>query len=223
MKKLNKLLILLCFYLTACSMLDHRDFSEEMTDYRFDEPMFQANKDFMIIAGDSGRDYRSPSEIRERTPATLEMNESYIYKNSLKKELHHLQAKLTEDEYYQFQQLKPKIGGTSEQIYFLRLKPYERREYLSLRGIKKERNNYADRFKNSRRVPHHPIPASAIKGDVAFGMNMDQVIDSWGAPARRDIAGNPKYKNERWTFRKEGRTKYIYFESGVVQGWSEGE
>ena len=40
-----------------------------------------------------------------------------------------------------------------------------------------------------------------------------------GKPMRVEIAGNPRYENERWLYRMNGASKYIYFESGQVQGW----
>jgi hypothetical protein len=50
-------------------------------------------------------------------------------------------------------------------------------------------------------------------------MSKTQVLQSWGEPARVDIAGNPSNENERWLYSMNGASKYIYFEAGEVQGW----
>ncbi len=52
------------------------------------------------------------------------------------------------------------------------------------------------------------------------GMDKQAVIRSWGKPYRIEVAGNPKNQNERWIFNKgNSRIDYVYFESGIVQGW----
>lgn len=63
--------------------------------------------------------------------------------------------------------------------------------------------------------------------DIALKMPANLVIKSWGEPDAIEVSGNPKFKNERWTYRrmvpqadgfkKEVRT--VYIESGVVAGW----
>jgi hypothetical protein len=63
--------------------------------------------------------------------------------------------------------------------------------------------------------------------DIALKMPANLVIKSWGEPDTIEVSGNPKFKNERWTYRrmvpqtdgfkKEIRT--VYIESGVVAGW----
>ncbi len=50
-------------------------------------------------------------------------------------------------------------------------------------------------------------------------MSKNDIVASLGKPARVEIAGNPSYENERWVYQFNGSSKYIYFESGVVQGW----
>ncbi len=229
MKKLTKFyFLLLPIIICSCSMFESRDYSSQMDDFMMnDDPMFKPNSDFMVMAGDTGRSWRNDQEVNRRTPATIRNKEDYLYQDSLERELRHLENRLTEDEFYEFDRNRKKIGSISEQIYFLRLNQRERSNYLNLKGIEKNvaRNSRGYYTNGPKRVGFHQPYARqqgfTFKKDVSLGMSMDDVMTTWGSPERRDIAGNPELKNERWAFRKNGRTKYIYFESGKVQGWSE--
>ena len=57
------------------------------------------------------------------------------------------------------------------------------------------------------------------KSNAVTGMSKSDVMNNWGEPRRVEIAGNPSFENERWLYSVNGATKYIYFESGRVQGW----
>lgn len=222
---ISKYLILFSFvFLTSCAMFEHRDYSDQMDEFVMsDEPMFRPNSDFMVISGDSGRDYRNSSEIKRRTPASYSDRLDDIHARSLNRELRSYEARLTEDEYYEFDKIRHKIGSTSEQIYYLRLTEKERHEYLVMRKIidSPKRNSRGHYGSGPKRVAFYEIPPVKIKDDITLGMDMNQVIGNWGTPAKRDIAGNPTNQNERWAYRRQGKVKYIYFESGRVQGWSE--
>ncbi len=201
-------------------MFERRDFEDQMSEfYNFDEPAFQANEDFMVIAGDSGRSYRSGQEIRRRTPATTRESINYQYQQGLQRELRALEMRLTTHEYEEFDANRSKIGGISEQIYFLRLPARERENYLALKGI--SRSEPVARGKTPRISPRQSNFQSLREGDVVLGMSKDEVLRNWGVPDRRDIAGSRTQQDERWAFRRGNVTKYIYFESGKVQGWSE--
>ena len=95
--------------------------------------------------------------------------------------------------------------------------------YLSARGIKADfvrttglvpenQNNYFAAASPSERYP--------ASDDVTLGMRKDDVMRNWGRPDRMDVAGDPRLENERWAYRREGYTSYIYFESGRVEGWN---
>lgn len=222
-----KLLILLIIgaSLSSCAFLDHRDYSDEM-EFSFDGPMFEPNRDFMIVAGDSGRDYRSDSEIRGRTPATAKNAEDYRHDASLQRELTYLESKLSPEEFDFHREIRDQIGNVSQQIYFLRLRSWEQKEYLKSRGIA------SDFIRTSNLVPHEPDRNSYQSRsfasanypkihDVVLGMRKDDVMQNWGRPDRMDVAGDPRLENERWAYRRDGTVKYIYFESGRVEGWNE--
>lgn len=217
----NKLLILLTVLtISSCSLLERRDFSDQM-DYAYDEPLFKPNSDFMVMAGDSGRDFDTYSEIMDRTPASAQMNSNYRYEKSLLRELNHLERKLQENEYYEYTRYKSRLGSTSEKIYYLRLLPHERNEYLRLRNI--ESRSQSMNYVAASQQPAQSSYNTRYKSDrdITLGMSQSEAVNNWGAPERRDIDGDPVDQNERWAYRKNGRIKYIYFESGKVQGWSE--
>jgi hypothetical protein len=51
-------------------------------------------------------------------------------------------------------------------------------------------------------------------------MQKSTVISSWGRPVKVEIAGDPRNENEKWSFSENGKMRHVYFESGVVQGWT---
>lgn len=231
--RVSKYLILLAI-LSSCAMFEKRDYYDQMNDFNFsDKPMFSANDDFMVVSGDSGRYHRTDKQIWDRTPASGATQYERRYQDSLKRELYHLEARLTDQEFYEFDRHRGDIGSISEQIYFLRLSPKDRKEYLQMRDIEVSRSYPVKRGRTpsnfQRRSLNSPAQVAAKRGyafesvasDVTMGMPMEKVLENWGTPDRRDVAGDPKYRNERWAFRKNGATKYIYFEQGVVQGWTE--
>ena len=62
--------------------------------------------------------------------------------------------------------------------------------------------------------------------DIILGMEMDDVSKAWGEPREVEIAGNPSYGNQRWTYFQglssrwsTSSARIIYFESGKVIGW----
>ncbi len=237
MKKLKLLkiftLIATTSFLYSCSLLDHRDYSTQMDPFMgSDEPMFMPNRDFMVVAGDSGRDYRSFQETKQRTPASYEQKLEDRYQKSLQVELNAHVNRLSDEEYWEYEKIKNLLGSTSEKIYYLGLNPLEKKQYLSARGIQRSygtsvRAAQKQDLNTFNRVALYPKEAIQTnpypQNDIVMGMDMDTVVGNWGTPERRDIAGNPSLKNERWAFRRDGKIKYIYFEQGRVQGWSDAE
>lgn len=68
-----------------------------------------------------------------------------------------------------------------------------------------------------RRLPNYfRAPAAAT---VGMGMSKNEVLDQLGRPSKVEVAGNPANENERWGYLANGAMKYIYFESGYVEGW----
>lgn len=211
MKNITNILILLVlFSLTGCAMLEHRDFEAEMDPFRMDDPMFLPNRDFAVVPGDDGRYYRNETEIRGRTPATRRMLEKERFDNSLKREVVSLENKLDDAGYQEYLKIRNKLGSDSEKIYYLGLTPREKREYLSIRKIQ------APKYYTVRESQ-----MATYQKEVVMGMGKTDVLRSWGEPDRKDYSGDPRYQNERWAYSRNGRTKYIYFEGGLVGGWTE--
>ena len=132
-------------------------------------------------------------------------------RRSLTEELEDLENSLGEESFADYMKFRNQLGGTSEKIYYLRLRSKAlKRNYLESRGII-----------TSSRESSRDIQAAVRSRDVVLGMTKGQVESSWGRPMRVDVAGNPRYENERWSFYDAGKVKYIYFEGGVVHGWSE--
>lgn len=206
-------------------MFEQRDFMDEM-QYQFDEPMFQANRDFMVVPGDTGRPHRTLSEINDRTPATYEDEQDFRYKQSLRRELVNLENQLTDTEYEDYLKYKNKLGGLSEKIYYLRLNQAQRDSYLTARRLKEPKSRQvvtrANYYRNNAAANYRSVSGKFPKiNDVALGMSKDDVVQNWGQPERKDVAGNPALENERWAYRKNGSVKFIYFEAGRVEGWTE--
>ena len=59
-----------------------------------------------------------------------------------------------------------------------------------------------------------------LERGIQIGMSKTQVEQLWGRPVNIEVAGDPRYENERWSFYHQGKMNYVYFESGEVQGWS---
>lgn len=175
----------------------------------FGGPMFVPYEDFPVVPGDEGRFVRE-EEMINRVPATAGDARDRRYRESIFKELRHLENTITDREYEEYMQVKGQLGSDHERIYFLRLNGRDKNQYLKARGIA-PKNYY---------TPQGAF-GQANDGAIAVGMGMSDVQGIWGAPDRRDYAGNASSGNERWAYNRGGKLKYIYFEAGQVDGWSE--
>lgn len=203
------LLLSLLLLSGGCSGLaSRRDYLSEME--HDDSSFYSPNRDFPVIAGDSGRTSETEKERRLRTPASVEDKEQTRSRDFLAKELRQLESAQSEEAFAQYEDHKPKLKTTSERIYFLKLTKYERKEYLSARGFIKE-----DQQKFKPLEKRFGIRNT----QVSMGMSKSEVENSLGRPARVEVAGNPSFENERWLYSVNGATKYIYFEAGRVEGW----
>jgi hypothetical protein len=173
-----------------------------------DEGGFYSPGDFPIVAGDTGRTYETTQERRRRTPASMDDYQRERTRDFLQDELRALENRQSDEALAEYDQHKDKLKTTSERIYFLKLSEYERREYLYSRGFLQENSQaqLTERFGVRSEV-------------VTMGMSKNEVMQTLGKPKRVEVAGNPSYENERWLYSANGATKYIYFESGRVEGW----
>jgi hypothetical protein len=204
MESLKYLIVTTLFLLTGCGQLvSHRDYLTEM-DYE-DGGFFEPQRDFPVVAGDTGKMGESHAERRARTPASAQ--DMYEERNrlSLEEELRKLEGKQSENALAFYEKHKKHLPSTSEKIYFLKLPHRDRRDYLEARGVFEE---VAITKAQQQR-----------QADLMQGMSKIDVMSNLGKPLRVEVAGNPSYENERWLYQFNGATKYIYFESGRVEGW----
>lgn len=209
-KFIAMLMILSQFYGCA-ELLAGRSFIDEMD--RETDGVFVAGRDFPVTSGDSGEAFRTREEILDRTPASVAEKEHSEYETSIRRELASKIRALSETEYADFKKVSDYFENDSERIYYLSLSGYEKREYLYQRGF------IGKGYEQTRGVQFLRSQSVRSTG-IAMKMTKDQVVEIWGRPSRIDVAGNPRNENERWAFYNNGKLQYVYFESGVVQGWA---
>ena len=59
--------------------------------------------------------------------------------------------------------------------------------------------------------------------DVVLGMTRHDVMESWGQPAKREVAGRGVGGHERWVYGSRyslSGARTVIFENGKVAGWS---
>lgn len=171
-----------------------------------DTSFFNPEKDFPVVAGD-----KAWSDTPSRGPASEEDLMNDRASRALRAELRSLESAETDESASLYSEYKDKMRSTSEKIYFLKLPLHERKEYLMTRGFIKEPEKQMF-------APHERVFAIR-KNDILMGMTKMDVMESLGKPLRVEVAGNPRNENERWLYRMNGGTKFIYFESGKVGGW----
>ena len=176
-----------------------------------DSRFFNPTDDFPVVAGDNGRFWNTENEQKRRTPASEQDMAQTRAQRLLNQELRNLESSESEEGLSFYEKHRHQLQTTSEKIYFLKLPPYERRDYLMSRGFIAEPKS---------QVLSQPERMFGIrKLDLQLGMSKTDVADSWGKPVRVEVAGNPQNENERWLYKMNGASKYIYFEAGQVQGW----
>lgn len=191
---------LILFTITSCAQFHTgRSYLSEME--HDDSRMFNPEEDFPVVAGDTGEMGMSSSERRNRTPASEEDVALSRSRKSLRNELRDLEGNLSEEQVEDYEKVSRNLS-ISEKIYLLKLSPGDRKEYLISRGLYSETRS----------------PASKNKSTL-FGMNKNEVFETFGKPDRVEVAGNPSQENERWLYHSNGASKYIYFESGRVHSW----
>ncbi|PIK14811.1 MAG: hypothetical protein CES88_10775 [Halobacteriovorax sp. JY17] len=206
------LVISLLLNLSGCAeLLTSRSFIDEMD--RESDSFWVAGEDFNVTAGDSGRAHRTRAEIMKRTPLDGLTKEEIQEKTLLSKELTRKVNAMTDEEYTQYVSIRDKLETDSEKAYYLNLSKHDRGEYL--------RTKFFTAYqKDSRSPASHDFGFRRTKTTkVDMGMNKNDIMKIWGRPMQVDVAGDPRYENERWSFYDGSHVKQIYFENGVVSGW----
>jgi hypothetical protein len=176
-----------------------------------DSSFYRPDEDFPVVGGDAEVAGMSMDEYRKkRMPRSEEDKSGDRQTQFLRQELRALESAQSEEESEHYNQYKKKFATSSERIYYLKLSPGERRQYLQDRGFVEGPKRLPASFSNS---------FERRRTEVLVGMSKTDVMGSMGRPSRVEFAGNPSNENERWLYQQKGSSKYIYFESGVVQGW----
>jgi len=200
--------------------MENRTFVDEME--KDTDGFWVANRDFFVVGGDEGKRYRSQSEILERTPASAKGAKEMIQDKSLEDELAFKESRLKDTELQKYNEYSKDLETVSEKIYYLDLSPQERTEYVENKGWSRTSEiNYQNDLKETNKARFTAFMSdNSVAKEVWLGMDESEVMKNWGRPAKIEVAGHPKYRNERWVFYDKGRSKYIYFENGKVQGWA---
>ncbi|EQC46288.1 lipoprotein [Bacteriovorax sp. DB6_IX] len=199
-------------FLTSCGPISiSRSFVDEMDD-QGDEYLV-AGKNFDVLPGDSGAHPYQKEDMMSRTPDRHEDYPEWSERQRIRKELTQKLSALSEEQQIWFRRNEHLFANDSQKLYFLGLSQSERDDYLVSIHSKKisstTKRAPASKFRYSPRASR----------EVFMGMPKDQVVNLWGQPHRVDVAGDPRYENERWTFYENGQRKYIYFAKGRVEGW----
>jgi hypothetical protein len=172
-----------------------------------------AGKNFDVTPGDTGSHPYQRKEMMSRTPDRDEDYPEWSEKRKIQKELRSKISGLNEEQQRWFRRNEHLFGSDSQKVYFLGLSQAERDEYLDSIHAKKLSQGAvrkpASKFRYSPRASR----------EIFLGMPKSQVTSLWGQPHRVDVAGDPRYENERWTFYENGQRKFIYFTKGRVEGW----
>lgn len=196
---------------SSCSLLlPDRSFIDEME--RGDDAISVPGVDFPVVSGDTGQVRRSRQEIQARTPASARTKRLRSESQSIGYELGEKEARLSEEELESYARDKKFLQSDSDKLYYLSLSSFERDTYIDTKKSDLKDDLNPTRNLVSRRSIH--------SSELFLGMEKSEVVETWGKPARVEIAGNPKNQNERWSFVEDGSVKQVYFEGGKVQGWA---
>ena len=219
MKRNTQLMAFLLLFITSsCAMLsEERSFIDEM-DYETDG-FFVPGQDFAITPGDYGQAYWNQEDLRNRTPASALSSEERMHSRSLLKELRKRESRLSESEYREYRRHSEYLTSDSEKIYYLKLPRSQRREYLSGKSLNYTYDSMPNR-RSEMNLPSIYDRRSGIWHGVIKGMKKQEVVGAWGRPERVDVAGDPHNENERWVYRRGGKSQVVYFENGTVNGWT---
>lgn len=209
---MNYLMTFLFLSISAsCALMPDRTYLSKME--HDDSSLFTPKEDFAVVGGDSGRDWRTSSEWKQRIPASEHQTKEEKHQDMIKSQLAELESKQSDEDRAFFHQYNQSFASDSERIYFLGLNSLEKKQYLKAKGIGNDDSFY---------TPLERQIASE-QAEILLGMGKEEVISLWGHPDRREIAGQPRYENERWLYNRAGQGRFIYFEGGRVEGWTKAQ
>ncbi len=191
--------------LISCGLIPSRDHWNQMEEQH--EPMFRPRENFKVVSGDTGDTMDSIDDYMHRVPAADYSLKARAQKMSLSEELRDLEDRQSEADYNLYLENEAILGSVSEKIYFLKMNSsIERQKYLENKGYRSR----------TRLTKVDDIPFESLNP----GMSKAEILKRFGRPMSKDIAGNPENENERWSYHNGDEVRYIYFEQGRVDGWS---
>ncbi len=193
-------------------MFSARSFQDEME--RNSENFWSPNDDFPVVSGDSGSTHRTRREVYARTPGSVNVAAKEQQTLKLEEEIEAKIDQLSEEERGEYKSSEKYLENNSEKAYYLSLSKYKRWSYVAeKKGKQLGTQEYST-------LDYLQIRQTQ-NGRLDLGMSKDEVLSKLGRPGQIDVAGDPRNENERWSFNQGKFRKYIYFESGKVQGWSQ--
>ncbi len=203
----RKLIVLLTLVCTGCSLMKRSPRSEYYDDpYEHTiEQRPRTERDLAYVRsadelGYEGIQKLSPNQdLRVKMRAKLRIMENRLITTAEKKQYYSNKAYMKND--YQ-------------RIQFLALPPSQRQAFLENQGILKK--DYRSEWNEA-----------IEKNDVVPYMSREAVLESWGQPQKRQVAGNPVYGNEKWVYEDFGsdetgflkKEKVLFFENGILTSW----
>lgn len=201
--------ILLSSLISCTAFMPGRSYISEM-EHGEEGSFFTPNKDFPVMAGDNGRYWYTDSERKNRTPASEYEQRRNLESDSIREEKERLEAGLPEEEQALYVSVQNRFQTDSEKVFFLGMPYADKLDYINARGWKEAPRDINSAWENR---------LAGRQSEIMMGMTKQEVMEAAGRPMKVEVAGNPRYENERWLYNVEGVSKYIYFEAGVVGGW----
>lgn len=169
-------------------------------------------------SNESGYNNKKTSFRRSSKTVNGDMQEVEPERISEKAQLKKLENALNvKREIEQYSKALPWFYSDSERVEFLSLPNFEARsKWLT-------QQNFSGRAAMVISEMKDLVEAK----DIALGMPMNLVKESWGNPDSVEVSGNPQFKNERWKYNRyvssqdgyKSERKSVYFEGGRVVGW----
>ncbi len=164
---------------------------------------------------DSGYSSTRPIHFK-RTPRTPSLGTDVSLNDSqrLKRLESNLQSQQEIKQYYKY---KPLLKTDQKRISFLQQQGvFNRNLWVEKYLFPKEKKTFSS--KEIKMIANR---------DITIGMSQNAVIESWGKPTEKRVAGQSLRGNELWVYKKLVPTsngyktefRHIFFETGHVAGW----
>jgi hypothetical protein len=187
-------------FLSHCSLTSERSYEDIMEE---DRVFYHPGRDFILTAGDTGRDFETAEEVAERTPASEAHSSELRQQSSIRREVEKLEQLQPEFFTEHYGRYKEYFQSESEKAYFLRLTSLEDRErFLVDKGIKRR-------------------PAAVVENQYTPQYSWEHkskssILSEYGTPAQIESSSEGQ---ERWHYPlPDGSVRSFYFQGDKVDG-----